>query len=76
MEQERKRMHLQGSEAVVAHAASRIFSAYIAAGKVDDQNQEAMMGKAVELAVELARVTDKQVLDDSEIKRRGASTAF
>ncbi len=67
MEQQRKRMHLQESETVVAHAASRIFSAYIASGKVNEQNEDEMMEQAINLAIKMAHRTDALVMDDAEL---------
>ncbi len=76
MEPERKLLHLHESETVVVHAASRIFSAYITAGKVDEQNEAEMLGKSIEIALEMARRTDKLVMDDAEVKKRSGKLAY
>jgi len=76
MEPERKLLHLHESETVVVHAASRIFSAYITAGKVDGQNEAEMLEKSIEIALEMARKTDTLVMDDAEVKRRSGKLAY
>lgn len=57
---------LQKSEAAVLHAASRIFSAYVAAGQVDDRNEAEMLAKSVRNAIRMAVYTDKLVQSDEE----------
>lgn len=61
------RLMLDPSETAVVHAASRIFSAYVASGQVTDESEEAMMTQAIDLAVKLALETDKKVISDMEV---------
>ena len=76
MEPERKLLHLHESETVVVHAASRIFSAYITAGKVNEQNEAQVLEKSIEIALEMARKTDKLIMDDAEVVRRSGKLPY
>ncbi len=57
---------LQPSEATIASMASRIFSSYVAAGKVTVQTEKAMLDKSIELAILMARKVDMLVDSDEE----------
>ncbi len=57
---------LQHSESVVATMAATIFSAYVRNGVVTEANENAYVERAVEAAVKLALLADKQVKSDSE----------
>ena len=59
-------LKLEPSEAVVVHAASRLFAAYISVGLVQDENEEQMMLKAIRTAMKMALTTDKLVQSDQE----------
>jgi hypothetical protein len=59
-------LKMQPSEQAVLHAASRIFAAFIASGQVHAGNEKAWMDKSLDLAVKLARKTDRSVLSDGE----------
>ena len=63
-----KNLRLQHSESVVAHAASRIYSAYIVSGKVDDDNKDEWMKKSIKEAIRICLATDDAVISDDEIK--------
>ncbi len=60
---------LQWSESVILSAASRIFAAYITAGKVTADNEEQMMLKAIQTAIKMSDKTDAMVKSDEEGKR-------
>ena len=66
-----KNIKLQHSESVVAHAASRIYSAYIVSGKVNDDNQDQWMRKSIKAAIKICVATDDAVISDDEIKAMG-----
>lgn len=57
---------LQPSEAAVLAAASRIFAAWIAAGKVTDDNERELADRAVKTATRMALVTDRYLQADAE----------
>ncbi len=59
-------LSLQGSETEVMHAASRIFAALIAAGRLTETNQDEMVEFAVRAAVDLARQTDVAIQSEGE----------
>jgi len=63
---------LQGSEIEVMHAASRLFAALIAAGRLDETNQDQLIETSVRLAVELARQADLAIQSDGEPTSRSA----
>lgn len=57
---------LQPSETAVLHAASRIFSAFVASGVVTDDNQNELSDRSVKLATRMALVIEKYVQSDDE----------
>ena len=58
---------LKPSEAAVFAGATRIFSAYVAAGLVVDGNAEQMAEKAVDIAISMAGRIDELVQSDDEL---------
>lgn len=66
-----KQIKLQHSESVVVHAASRIYAAYIAAGKVSDNSEDEWMKRAIREAVKIAIATDSAVVSDDEVDSSG-----
>lgn len=69
-------LHLQHSETVVASMAATILSAYIQKGSLDDSNEDALIEKAVAIAVKLAAVTDRHVKSDEEWVKKGTDSAY
>jgi len=65
-------LKLEGSEKEVMHAASRIFAAFIAAGHLDETNQDQLIETSVRVAVEVARQTDLAIQSDGETNTRSA----
>jgi hypothetical protein len=59
-------LELQASEAVVVHAASRILAALIRNGRLTNGNHASLIRSAVEIAMELARETDRILQSDAE----------
>ncbi|HUG38346.1 MAG TPA: hypothetical protein VML54_15415 [Candidatus Limnocylindrales bacterium] len=57
---------LQRSESIITLAAAEIFSAFVASGQVSDDNANEKVGRAVSLAVALARQVEESVQSDSE----------
>ncbi len=57
---------LQESEQAVLHAASRIFSAFVASGAVTEANQLELSDRAVKLATRMAVVIEKYIQSDNE----------
>ena len=66
-----KQIKLQHSESVVVHAASRIYAAYIAAGKVSENSEDEWMKRAIREAVKIAVATDSAVVSDDELDSTG-----
>lgn len=59
-------LELQHSEAVVVHAASRIFAALAASGQVTEANAAEQIRYCVRTAIEIALETDRVVESDDE----------
>jgi hypothetical protein len=64
-------LELQESEAVVVHAASRILAALIRGGRLTNGNHASLVRSAVEMAIELARETDRILQSDDEVGGSG-----
>lgn len=60
-------LHLQASEAAVFEAAANIFASYVATNQVTQDNEVAMMKKAISTAVSIARLVEKVVQSDDEL---------
>lgn len=69
-------LHLQHSETVVASMAATILSAYIQKGELDDSNEDALIEKAITIAVKLAAVTDRHVKSDEEWVQKSTDSAY
>ena len=63
-----KQLKLQQSEAVVVHAASRIYAAYITAGKVQDGKEDEWIKRSIRDAIRMAQATDDAVISDDEVQ--------
>ncbi len=66
-----KHIKLQHSESVVAHAASRIYAAYICAGRVVDSQEKEWMLRSLREAIQLCVAADEMVISDDEISGLG-----
>lgn len=60
-------LKLRSSEQAVFAAASRIFASHISNGTVTDENQQAIMAKAIRDAIALAQMADEAVASDGEM---------
>lgn len=60
-------LKLQPSESAVLAAASRIYSAYIACGKVTEGDEKKWIDKSIREAIDLANSTDATVISDGEV---------
>lgn len=69
-------LHLQHSETVVASMAATILSAYIQKGELNDSNENALIEKAIIIAVKLAAGTDQHVKSDEEWIKQGTDSAY
>jgi len=65
--EERYYANLQPSETAIFHGAMTLFSSYVASGQVSDENQSALMKKAIDTAVEMANIVKKRVVSDEEL---------
>ena len=61
------KISLQTSEGLVFSAASRIYAAYVAAGKVAEGHEHQWMERAMRDAIQLAQMAEKMVQSDSEL---------
>jgi hypothetical protein len=61
------RVSLQASEGLVFEAASRIYAAYLRAGKISDGREGEWMERSLREAIQLARLTDQSVQSDAEL---------
>lgn len=69
-------LSLQPSEATVANMASRIFSAYLVKGEVNDANTAEYVRKSTQIALDIANHADALCKSDGEwIPEKGAGTA-
>jgi hypothetical protein len=59
-------LELQHSEAAVVHAASRIFAALVAAGRISESNQAEQVRYCVRTAIDLAQEADRVLDSDAE----------
>lgn len=60
-------IHLEDSEAAVLQVASRIYAAYITTMDLTERtNHTSLMRKAIDLAIEMAEMTDSLVISDLE----------
>lgn len=63
-----KQLKLQHSESVITHAASRIYAAYITAGKVAEGQEDAWIKRSIKEALKIATTTDNSVISDDEVQ--------
>ena len=63
----RKYVNLTDSEAAVLAASSRIFSAYITQGKVDENSENKYMALALKQAIKLAKNADDMIRSGKEL---------
>jgi len=59
-------LSLQPSESVIANMASRIFSAYLQKGEVNDTNADEYIKKSTQLAIRMANYADTVCKSDGE----------
>ncbi|MEC7119772.1 MAG: hypothetical protein VXW65_07710 [Pseudomonadota bacterium] len=60
-------LRLQPSETAVLHAASRLYAAYITAGRVEVGQEAAYIKRSIEEAHYRAKLTDQLVIFDDEM---------
>ncbi len=63
----KKHLKLQHSESVVVQAASQIYAAYIAIGRVAEGEEALWMRRSIQEAIMIAEATDDAVISDEEI---------
>ena len=61
------KLSLQPSEAVVAQAASTIYAAYVAAGRVAEGREKVWIDRSIKEAIQIAQLTDEAIQSDSEM---------
>ena len=60
-------MNLQPTEVALLDAASRIYSARLASGKVPDGGEDAALQTSMNESIRLARLIDETVMADKEL---------
>lgn len=60
-------LKLQKSEGYVIQAAAQIYSALLAAGRVEEGQEEACMEKAIRDAIRIAKTVDAAVIAEGEM---------
>jgi hypothetical protein len=60
-------LDLQRSEGIVVQAAAQIYSGYIAAGRVTDEQASEFLKRSIREAIQIAVATDDAVISDEEI---------
>jgi len=68
---QRTNLRLQQSESVVVHAASRIYAAYISAGRVPEGDEKKWIERSISEAIRIATETDERIISDDEIQTLG-----
>lgn len=63
-------VNLQASEAAVLSAAAQIFAGYIAAGRVSEQTEAALVEKSIELAIRMAQRVDIRIQSAEETDKK------
>jgi hypothetical protein len=61
------KVSLQPSEAVVFQVAGRIYSAYLASGRVEDGQEPEWMKRSLQEAITLAQLADATLQSDTEL---------
>ena len=61
-------LSLKNSEGIVFQAASGIYAAYIAAGRVVEGEESAWMERSIREALRMAMATDAAIISDNEIE--------
>ena len=61
-------LNLQPTEQVVVQAAAQIYSAYIAAGRVQIVDEESWMERAIREAIRIAKTTDAVIITADEVE--------
>ena len=60
-------LKLQAGETAVLHAASRLYAAYITAGRVEVGQEADYIKRSIEEAHYMAKLTDQMVVSDDEM---------
>lgn len=60
-------LKLHPSEAVITNAAAQIFSGYVAAGQVSDDNEQDLVERSVDIAIRLTTLIDVRVQCEDEL---------
>jgi hypothetical protein len=60
-------LDLQRSEGIIVQAAAQIYSGYVAAGRVTDEEAPEFLKRSIREAIQIAVATDDAVISDEEI---------
>ncbi len=72
----KKHFKLQHSESVIVQAAAQIYAAYIAAGRVAQDNEPEWMKRSIREAIMIARSVDDAVISDGEMESSEGGTGI
>ncbi|MCA9410700.1 MAG: hypothetical protein KC931_04095 [Candidatus Omnitrophica bacterium] len=64
---ERIGLRLRPSESVVVRAAADIYAAYVQSNQVDETNRDKRIVESVEVAIEIAKMTEASIRSDEEL---------
>ena len=64
----KKHITLQHSESVIVQAAAQIYSAYIASGRVPEDDNTKHLKQSIKEAIMIARSVDDAVISDGEME--------
>ena len=67
---------LQPSEKAVYQCASKIFAAYVAAGKVTDENKSDYYRIAIQDAIKIGQIVEQNVQSDDELSSPQKNTGL
>ena len=66
MDEKKVFARLKPSEMAIFRAAADIYAGYVAAGKVNESNENDMMVKAIKTSVRMADAVDNLIISDDE----------
>lgn len=69
-------MSLQHSESIVANMSATIFVGLLQTKELNDVTEDALVERAVDIAIKLAERAEKLVKSDEEWKRKDSNSSF
>lgn len=69
-------IHLQHSESVVANMSATIFSGLIQTLELNTDNEDALIERALSIAIKLAQSAEKRIKSDEEWVKKESGSSF